>query len=179
MLPYITTPKETISNPSDAKWWLRPNDRYLAGTCACKSCRLTSGFPIQTWTFVPRANIFFTVPSEKGGSETLPLDFEELRKRGAVLEGYDSSDGVTREFCPGCGATVFWHDKWRPELMDVSVGLLDDESGARAEPWLDWWTGRVSFVEDARNGREGRFADAEADLVSRLESGLKAADAER
>jgi hypothetical protein len=28
------------------------------GTCVCNSCRLSSGFPIQTWAFVPKSNIF-------------------------------------------------------------------------------------------------------------------------
>lgn len=34
-------------------------------------------------------------------------------------------------------------------MIDVSVGLLRAKSGARAEEWLEWATGRVSFAEDA------------------------------
>ncbi len=45
----------------------------------------------------------------------------------------------------------------------VSVGLLDPKEGARVESWLDWWTGRVSFKEDA----------VSSSLIESLETGLK------
>jgi hypothetical protein len=78
---------------------------------------------------VPRANIYFHVtktsntkpnrgPSARHrdcDSETdeivVPLNFDaiwELEKANkAVLKGYESSEGIMREFCPVCGATVF------------------------------------------------------------------------
>ena len=45
----------------------------------------------------------------------------------------------------------------------MAVGLLDAGSGVRAEELLAWWTGRVSFAEDALN----------KGLVRGLEEGLK------
>jgi hypothetical protein len=57
--------------------------------------------------------------------------------------------------------------------MDVSVGLLDADEGARAETWLDWWTGRVSFAEDAGLGRTGETARRAICLIDSLEEGLK------
>ncbi|KAI3327175.1 hypothetical protein HD806DRAFT_486266 [Xylariaceae sp. AK1471] len=206
MVPYHTDSPQ-IQNPEDKKWWLRPDlnyrseesdtasaedvelRRYLAGTCACRSCRLTSGFEIQTWAFVPRANVFFhirhaprdspTSPSLTSQSmqevnatiSTIPLDFTTLPSN--ILTSYESSQGVRREFCARCGATVFWRDRWRPELLDVSVGLLDADEGARAETWLDWWTGRVSFAEDAGNGRTGETARRAKCLIDSLEEGLR------
>lgn len=47
--------------------------------------------------------------------------------------------------------------------MDVAVGLLDAESGARAEEVLGWWAERVSFAEEAVN----------KGLVKALERGLR------
>lgn len=216
-----------IKNPHDEKWWLRPAPplpqpqlaregsatspdgytRYLAGTCACRSCRLASGFEIQTWAFVPRANIYFHVPAaaaaaasrsapgqhatlsseetgaeareregegEGGRVEVVPLDFSSLGADGVVLKSYESSPGVLREFCPRCGATVFWHDRWRPDVIDVSVGLLDAPEGARAETWLDWWAARVSFIEDVESGRGGDPARRARALLEALEKGLGA-----
>ncbi|KAI1803715.1 hypothetical protein F4811DRAFT_571870 [Daldinia bambusicola] len=165
--------------------------RYMAGTCGCRSCRLACGFEIQTWAFVPRGNIFLLppapapspaptsspLPSPPPSSppsspavslsnpppNALPLDFPTLQSTYSPrpLRTYESSPGVFREFCPRCGASVFWHDTSRPELIDVSVGLLaaaeeegeGEGEGARAEKWLDWWWRRVSFQEDAGNGR--------------------------
>ncbi|KAI1092830.1 hypothetical protein F5B19DRAFT_452937 [Rostrohypoxylon terebratum] len=182
MIPFASSPREVVSNPQNEKWWLRPPEsanpiKYMTGTCACRSCRLTSGFEVQTWAFVPRTNIFFVPPSSDATSDTtsvntlVPLDFATLPK--GILQSYESSPGVLREFCPGCGATVFWHDRWRPGIIDVSVGLLDAPEGARAETWLDWWYGRVSFAEDATNGRVGEAAKWAENVVGGLAKGLK------
>jgi len=40
-------------------------------------------------------------------------------------------------------------------LVDVAVGVLDAREGARAEGWLEWWTGRLSFREDALGRARG------------------------
>jgi hypothetical protein len=177
MIPYrVKDP--LVCNPDDVKWWLRSGSngdtshsdneactRYLAGLCACRSCRLTSGFELQSWTFVPRTNIIFPTRSAHTGSSPgdapasdhpwVEADFDDLHDWD-VLKAYASSDGVTREFCPGCGATVFWHDTARPELIDVSVGLLEwGDDGDGLGSWLDWWTERVSFAEESALGRSG------------------------
>ncbi|OBT72962.1 hypothetical protein VF21_08471 [Pseudogymnoascus sp. 05NY08] len=138
MIPYHSRSDE-IPNFNDEKWWIWGN-RYLAGTCACNSCRKCSGFDIQSWSFIPRANIFM-----HHSGKVVGLDFMNLPE--GILRSYNSSPGVTREFCPGCGATIFWHNTDRPELIDVSVGLFNAQ-GARAEDWLHWWKERVSFAED-------------------------------
>ena len=57
--------------------------------------------------------------------------------------------------------------------MDVSVGLLNADEGATAETWLDWWTERVSFAEDAGNGRTGEMASNARCLIDNLETGLR------
>ncbi|RDB27838.1 hypothetical protein Hypma_002322 [Hypsizygus marmoreus] len=147
LFPYISTPASKIANTEDEKWWLRPAGvdkptKYLAGHCACTTCRLTSGFEIQSWAFVPRSNILTTSGVE--------LDLQNERLRPSGLRQYKSSPGRNREFCGTCGATVFWWGEERPELIDVSVGLVDEkQGGVRAEGWLDWHKGRVSFEEDA------------------------------
>ena len=137
-------------NPKDVKWWLRGGgSKYLAGTCVCRSCRLGSGTPIQTWAFVPKANI-----EQLNGSV---LNFET-----GTLKQYNSSSGCYREFCKTCGATIFWHCEERPDVVDVSVGILRAPEGSRAEQWLEWWTDRVSFKEEA----------FDTQLANDLENGL-------
>ena len=134
LVPYQVSSSD---NPDNVKWWIRANGtKYLAGTCACKSCCLSSGSDFQTWAFIPRSNIL----QEDGR----PLDFAI-----GTLKRYDSSEGCHRDFCGTCGAAVFWSGDQRPELIDVSAGLFESQNGARAEDWLDWWTERVSFEQDA------------------------------
>ena len=146
-----SSPPKTQSEKIDRAWWLRENGtKYLGGTCACSDCRLVSGYDIQTWAFVPQANIL--QPDGK------PFDF-----KAGTLKRYNSSKGVYREFCSKCGATVFFHADRRPGLIDVSAGLLDAEEGTRAEDWLSWETGRVSYGEEAQN----------KELIKALGEGLK------
>lgn len=148
IIPYHSgSPK----NSEDVKWWLRANDtKYFAGTCACNSCRLASGFPIQCWAFIPKANLLI--------NQDDPFTYET-----GTMKRFESSPGVYREFCSTCGATVFWHCDERPGVVDVSVGVLRSGAGARAEDWLEWGTGRVSFAEDAQD----------KGLIDLLEKGLK------
>lgn len=147
VIPYHSS---SSANPQDIKWWLREDDtKYLAGTCACRSCRLGSGSPIQTWAFIPKANI-------------LQMDDRTLDYDMGTLKQIESSPGCFREFCSRCGATVFWHCLERPDLVDVSVGLLRAPEGSRAVTWLDWWADRVSFREEAFDKQ----------LIDQLEKGL-------
>ncbi|KAL6244574.1 hypothetical protein RBB50_008816 [Rhinocladiella similis] len=147
LIPYHLSSSQ---NPHDEKWWLRANgSKYLAGTCACRSCRLGAGSPVQCWAFVPKANIL------QANNELMSYDMGTLKQ-------IESSRDCFRDFCRVCGATVFWHCKERPELVDVSVGLLQAGEGSRAESLLEWWTKRVSFREDA----------LDQELIGALEKGL-------
>ena len=166
MIPYCDDKQHIAKNDGDAKWWVVDN-KYRAGTCACRSCRLSSGFEIQTWAFIPRANILLTLDDET----TEPLDFDTIPH--GVLHGYSSSEGVTRNFCGTCGATVFWHRDDRPELIDVSVGLLRATEGARAPSWLCWWKKRVSFAEEVGLERWGDVEERARGLVESLLLNMK------
>lgn len=169
MIPYCEEEnKDLICNPRDGKWWLRDN-KYLAGTCACRSCRLSSGFEIQTWAFIPRANIFNHF-KDGTGEELVPLDF--VQPPWTILQAYQSSHGVYRNFCGRCGATVFWHNDDRSDLIDVSVGLFCAPEGARATEWLDWWKSRVSFEEETGRGRWGNEGRRAIVFTGRLRKGL-------
>lgn len=194
MFPYKTTLKDKVDNPSDEKWYLQgtgEDSRYLAGTCACKSCRLSTGYEIQTWAFIPRVAIGISISpnsptireesnvSARGKTQKtesfVPLDFKELESLPGgrnPLRSYESSRGVLREFCHLCGATVFWHSQKRPDLIDVSVGLLRASEGARAEGLLQWWRDRCSFAEDAGLDREGWVKDWAEGLINGLEQGM-------
>ncbi|KAJ3512078.1 hypothetical protein NLJ89_g3737 [Agrocybe chaxingu] len=144
-----------IHNPSDEKWWLAPRHsagpktKYLAGHCMCTFCRLTSGFEVQSWAFVPLVNVLVPVPGENGQEVWVPLCLED-EHRPKALKQYISSPGRYREFCGTCGATAFWWQLAAPDLLEVSVGLFDERiDGARAEDWLEWCTDRVSYEDKA------------------------------
>ena len=150
LVPYYSNDS---ANPGNSPWWLR-GPKFFAGTCACRSCRLGSGSPIQTWAFVPKTKLSSTRYSANG------INFDYI----SGLQCFQSSPGVYREFCSTCGATVFWHCDERPTLIDVSVGLLRAAEGSRAETWLEWHTERLSFKEQA----------FDTQLAQHFETGLSA-----
>ncbi|KAL2828753.1 Mss4-like protein [Aspergillus cavernicola] len=148
IVPYISG--TNAENEEDVKWWLcAGKTKYMAGACVCRTCRLGSGFSIQTWAFIPKSNILTAQKS--------PLAYGV-----GTMKRYESSPKVYREFCNCCGASVFWHCEQRPLLIDVSVGLLQADSGSRAEEWLEWTTGRISFAEMA----------VDKSLLQQLEAGI-------
>nr|POE50141.1 hypothetical protein CFP56_71604 [Quercus suber] len=142
--PDLILPSHSNSpdNPDDIKWWLRERCRYLAGICMCRSCRLSSGASVQTWAFIPRNNLMALDGS--------PIEFSQ-----GTLSSYESSRDVYRNFCRVCSASVFWHCAERPNVIDVSVGLFRAPEGARSSTWLEWWTERVSYKEEALDAKLG------------------------
>lgn len=154
--PDLMIPAHTGGNPNleNKPWWLPSPTRYLAGTCTCPPCRTASGFDITFWSFIPTCNIFLDT--------TLTKPFTTTQTWGS-LKTYSSSKGVTRGFCGICGANVFWAGskdiQGREGLIDIAVGLIGGEG---VERMLAWWTERVSFAEEAGDGK----------LVRGLEDGL-------
>jgi hypothetical protein len=133
----------SAKNPDNLPWWVsKDKTKWLAGSCSCDSCRRIAGFDVVQWAFIPLSSIFFN----DGERFTRPFV-----NRFPTIKSYRSSSGVTRWFCDGCGANIFWDGDERPSLLDVAVGLFDAESGARAEEWLEWVTDRVSFRENAHS----------------------------
>jgi hypothetical protein len=153
LVPYNSG--KSAENPKNKPWWLSTDrSKYLAGNCACDSCRKIAGFDIVQWTFIPVAGLSLA------DNQPWSLPF-------GTMQSYEStSTDATKRlrwFCSRCGANVLWTGSERPTLTDVSVGLLDAPSGARAEEWLQWdLADRVSFREDAHN----------VHLVDELERGL-------
>ncbi|KAF5334614.1 hypothetical protein D9611_011934 [Ephemerocybe angulata] len=179
MHPYDTTHLAKVRNSGDVKWWLRPLEaehpaKYFSGHCACEYCRLTSGFEIQSWAYVPRGNIIVEstgkslalqeaqkdeVEEVKEALERLGMRDDDLtpkaeeatmEDRTKGLRQYISGPGRYRESCQNCGATAFAWQAGRPDLICVAVALVDEaQAGSRAETWFDWCLTRVSFMEQA------------------------------
>lgn len=134
---------------SELPWFVHPETKKLmASIDPCNSCRISSGVEFWTWTFVLLRHIGF--PSKTSGDNpSFPDDTRDLKsaisKQGAdrdprlgTLEYFASSEDVQRYFCSRCSASVFYAVDDRPELIDLAVGLLDSEDGARAESLLCW-----------------------------------------
>ncbi|KAK0631500.1 hypothetical protein B0T14DRAFT_442377 [Immersiella caudata] len=158
--------------------------RYFAATDGCDPCRLSFGADVVNWTFVELDHILFPGSKEGGEMEgSLPTTVGALKEavlakerdpRLGKLALYQSSEDVERYFCSGCSAAVFYavRDEGRYDMVDVAVGLLRHEDGARAEGLLAWNLGSVNWIKEAAGGwREGLLkrvvGDGEAWRVER------------
>ena len=128
----IAPPPYTLSSEG---WYVPKTDRnkYYARLCCCRSCRLTLGFTLQPWTYIPPSQIFTAnhEPVVVGPKAKETVQIEKLKH-------FQSSEFVLRSFCTGCGATMFYQSFERPYIIDVSVGVLRSKSGnVMMEEWLE------------------------------------------
>lgn len=127
-------------------WYIpRDHSRYSARFCACRSCRLTLGFSMQPWCYIPPSQIFLEdgKPVIFGPQANETTQIEKLKY-------YQSSKEVLRSFCTSCGATIFYQSFERPYIIDVSVGVVRSKVGnVLAGEWLDWDHTFVSKRDEA------------------------------
>ncbi|KAG8169177.1 hypothetical protein KVR01_001926 [Diaporthe batatas] len=134
---------------SELPWFVHPEtNKLMASIDPCDSCRMSSGVDFWPWTFVLLRHIGFASKTS-GDNASFPDGTGDLKtavsKKGpdrdprlGTLEYFASSEDVQRYFCSRCSASVFYALDERPEMVDLAVGLLDSEDGARAESLLCW-----------------------------------------
>ena len=134
-------------NDSSEGWYIPKADRnrYYARLCGCRSCRLTLGFTLQPWTYVPPSQIFTTANQPvifgPDGKDTVQIE---------KMKHYQSSESVLRSFCSKCGATLFYQSFDRPYIIDVSAGVLRSKIGnAMVGEWLEWDRRAISHQAEA------------------------------
>ncbi len=86
-------------------------EKIPVADCHCTLCRRTSGAAYVTWLVVPVDRFHYT----QGEPATLK-----------------SSEDGTRFFCDQCGTPVACINKSHPEIIDVTLGSLDE--AANFEP---------------------------------------------
>lgn len=103
--------------------WESDGPVLWAGHCHCNSCRRASSAPFTSFFGVPRASVGWT----------------------GVLVRRETSAGVGRAFCPGCGSQMnFQSTRW-PEETHLYAATLDDP--AAFEPQAHFhWAERVPWI---------------------------------
>jgi hypothetical protein len=48
-----------------------------------------------------------------------------------LITRFRSSPGIVRTFCARCGSTLQWLRESKPDVVDVALGVLDDDPGVR------------------------------------------------
>ncbi|MFK9008141.1 GFA family protein [Pseudomonas pergaminensis] len=76
--------------------------------CHCKKCQKSHGAAFATYASVPRSAV-------------------TIRQVPGTLKSYESSPGITRQFCSKCSSSLFWHDAkgLYPDWISIALGTLD------------------------------------------------------
>ncbi|KAL6234053.1 hypothetical protein BDW75DRAFT_213355 [Aspergillus navahoensis] len=133
----ISRPRDEFVDSPASKKWIHPSDptKWLALVDVCRDCRLVTGAHTLAWLFVAKDHI------------TPPLPSNLLI---GTSKCYRSSKGVYRTFCGTCGATVFYTEASRLDIVDVATGLLHAADGVMLGSWAWWRTERLGYPDDGR-----------------------------
>ncbi|KTB66824.1 GFA family protein [Pseudomonas allii] len=76
--------------------------------CHCKKCQKSHGAAFATYASAPQSAV-------------------NIRQVRGTLKSYESSPGITRQFCSECGSSLFWHDAkgLYPDWISIALGTLD------------------------------------------------------
>jgi hypothetical protein len=164
-IDFILQPGDyTRVDPAKLPFHIDPvTHKSLAGFCGCDSCRLQCGVDVMHWTYAEMKHLSFSK-----GSNSFPTNASALKKLVdaqdpalGTLAYYSSREDVERYFCSNCSACVFYTNALRPEIIDLAIGLLEAEDGARAESLLSWTYGaRIGHHEDAEGGWRGKLFES-------------------
>jgi hypothetical protein len=84
-------------------------------------------------------------PRPAGSSPTADLkqcaDGSGQNRRFGTLGSYSSLDGIEYYFCSRCSSSVFVVDRKHPQVAWLAAGLIESQTGARAENQLRWNAG--------------------------------------
>ena len=83
-----------------------------ASHCHCSMCRKAHGAAFGTYAAAKAA------------------DFRVVSGENRITR-YRSSPGAVRTFCARCGSTLQWLRESKPDVVDVALGVLDDDPGVR------------------------------------------------
>lgn len=118
---------------------MRPKDetKWYALHDVCTSCCLVSSCVVTSWAIIEASHVTLA-------------DGSPYQHIFGTMKAYKSTPKVDRAFCGTCGAIVSYRCDDRPGYVDIAVGLLEADSGVRAEEWLEWRTHRLAYEEDCK-----------------------------
>jgi len=102
--------------------------------CHCLACQRRTGAPFGVQAWFPRERLGISGASN------------------AYTRTVEGGNGVTFQFCPNCGSTVFWELSARPRQIAVALGMFADP---------DFPAPRVSVWERRRHPWTVHIADCQ------------------
>ena len=85
-----------------------------ASHCHCSMCRKAHGAAFGTYAAAKAAEFRVVAGSER-------------------IQRYQSSPGIVRTFCVRCGSTLPGWQESKPDVVDVTLGVIDGDPGVRPQ----------------------------------------------
>ena len=82
--------------------------------CFCKMCRKFHGAAYASFGVVRIAEL-------------------KLKSGNALIKKYKAKNGTIRSFCSNCGSSLFYQGNENDSVIDVALGVMDDEPGVLPE----------------------------------------------
>ena len=101
----------------------------MAAICHCTMCRKAHAAPAVAWAMFNESQVTF--------SKEKPKKFK-------------SSEEGQRGFCATCGTQVSFTASYLPNLIDISIGSLDDPESVKPT-FHYWYSKHLSWAEFADN----------------------------
>lgn len=99
----------------------------MAAICHCTMCRRAHSAPAVAWAMFEESQVVFSKGNPKN---------------------FTSSDEGQRGFCAACGTQICFTANYLPNLIDISVGSLDDPEAIT--PTFHYWHSKhLSWAEYA------------------------------
>jgi hypothetical protein len=80
--------------------------------CHCSMCRKAHGAAFGTYALANAADFRIVSGADR-------------------ITRHASSPGVSRTFCSRCGSTLQWLIETKPDIVEIALGVLDDDPGVR------------------------------------------------
>ena len=97
----------------------------IAAICHCSTCRRAHAAPAVAWAMFADGQVTFSA---------------------AQPTQYQASTEAKRGFCPSCGTQISFTASFLPNLIDISIGSLDDPEAIKPTSHI-WHSKHLSWVE--------------------------------
>ena len=111
----------------------------MTGTCLCGGVRIEISGKVGPVVYC------HCTRCQKAGGTAFGANADVRRKYWTMVAGaalvreYESSPGVFRAFCGGCGSPIYSRRAANPDVFRVRLGILDDDPERR--PLAHFWVG--------------------------------------
>ncbi|WWC64919.1 uncharacterized protein I303_107533 [Kwoniella dejecticola CBS 10117] len=159
---YVRRPQPALPVSEDCYWYQGPYDekgvpkRYMAGWCACDSCRQITGssLPAHPWVEIPLIDIRSAPSPDAQPYLPIPMTPHTTLPGLTLYKSSPDNEDVSRYHCSTCGASIMYYNAAKDFMASFAVGLNGSKNGVMNTSWISWWFGLEGVTEPMISAKE-------------------------